>query len=838
MSAHIPTCPKGGQDGHSPSPAMWEYKPRPPFYARPWFIYTGCFLAIVLIAAAGFFLYWQGIYEKKAAQFNLAELGKMEAASLIFDRNGRQIGKILVENREVVSLSKISKNLQDAVVAAEDNRFYEHKGIDYLGMVRAALKNYNAGKIRQGASTVTQQLARNSFSLKERTYERKIVEAFLARRIEENCSKEKIMEYYLNRVYFGGGLYGAESAARGYFGKPASELSIGEAATLAGLLKSPNGLSPWRNPTGAEQARNFVLGRMFEIGKITQTQRDEALLLKFRVKPRQASTGGQSYALDYIRQQITGDLDFDSAASSGYRIYTTIDSDLQKVAEDSLRRELNKAEQQPGYENPTLQAWKASHQPRREDSTEPQVEPDYLQGAVFALDKTGGILILVGGRDFSDSMYDRALYAKRSPGTAFTPFVFAAGFQNGIFPGTLVQDTALDNRQVMIGGYTGILGEWGTERDDNKYEGAIPVRKAVSLGKNAATVRFGIDVGLDKVMALAKEAGMNDPMRPFPATFLGSSETSLAQLTLAYSLFPGGGSQPDQRHIISRVEEADGTIVYQARPGRKKVLNPAVAFEIHSFLADVLEEGTAANASAEYKLKSFPGGGKTGTAYNFSDAWFVGYDSEITCGVWAGFDKRRPIYRGAFSNKIALPVWCDIMNASIASYKPQEITRPATIERIEVCEASGMPATRDCVKEDTNGLRQRITFFEFSADGQTPKGTCFLHGGTGTPDLARVISSSSIPRASAVVDLSAVIPVIVKAPAVVGDFDPYDSVKPIMRAEKVDGSGPVNPDGTTPTEAPTPPPMEVRRAETVRPLDAASQTPTLNIEAPPPLDLQ
>ena len=816
---------------------MWEYKPRPPFYSRPWFIFTACFFAIVGVIIVGFFLYWQSIYVKKAAEFDMNELSKMGNASTIFDRKGREIGKILVENREVIPFSKISKNLVNAVIAAEDNRFYEHGGVDYMGMARAALKNYKAGKIRQGASTVTQQLARNSFELRARTYERKIIEIYLSKRIEENFSKDKIMEFYLNRVYFGGGLYGCEAAAKGYFGKSAVDLSPGEAATLAGILKSPNLLSPWRNPKVAEQERNFVLGHMLEIGKIDQKQFDEAKLLSFRVRARKSSSRGQSYALDLIRQRLTSDLDFDTASSAGYKIYTTLDADLQETAEASLKSELDRVEKMPGYSNPTLADWKTSkkNMPAPVEGTPPKPEdlPDYLQGAVFAVDsRTGGILALVGGRDYADSQYNRATDGLRPPGTAFTPFVFAAGFQQNVFPGSLVDDSALDNRQVMIGGFTGILGEWGSERADSQYEGLIPARRAVSQGKNAASVRFGLDVGLEKVIGFAKEAGMDAPMRQFPATFLGSSEVSLAQLTMAYTIFPEGGYRPSAPYIISRVEESDGTLIYQASNTRKKVTSPAVAFEVHSFLSDVLEDGTAANAVTDYKLRSFPGGGKTGTAYNFTDAWFVGYDSEITCGVWAGFDKRRTIYRGAFSNQIALPVWTAIMNASLTTHPPKPITRPPNIERIEVCKASGLPATRDCFKTDPQGLRQRTTFYEFSSAEQTPKGTCFVHGGTGTT-VPMMTNSGKVPIAQLATNTSDVKPIPMQGPALIGMDDPFNSSVP--RAEPVNGRDPLTGNGGAEAGAT---PLQVMRAEPVRPLDKSAAEPVLDIEPPPPLDLQ
>ena len=326
---------------------------------------------------------------------------------------------------------------------------------------------------------------------------------------------------------------------------------------------------------------------------------------------------------------------------------------------------------------------------------------------------------------------------------------------------------------------------------------------------------------------------MDAPMREFPATYLGSSEVTLAQLTMAYTIFPEGGYRPSAPHIISRVEEADGTLIYQSTPTRKRVTTPAVAFEIHSFLSDVMEEGTGANAVSEYKLRRFPGGGKTGTAYSFTDAWFVGYDSEITCGVWAGFDKRRTIYRGAFSNKIALPVWTAIMNASLNSFPPQPIPRPANIERIEVCKASGLPATRDCFKTDAQGLRQRTTFHEFSSAEQTPKGTCFVHGGTGT-SVPAMTNSGKVPIAQLAMNTADVKAIPMKAPTLIGIEDPFNSTVP--RAEPVDGNDPLATGKGDPNAAPTP--LQVMRAEPVRPLDRTEIEPVLNLEPPPPLDLQ
>jgi penicillin-binding protein 1A len=316
-------------------------------------------------------------------------------------------------------------------------------------------------------------------------------------RIDKALPKDKIMELYLNRVYFGGGLYGAEAAARGYFGKSAMELSIGEAAMLASLLKSPNNLSPWKNLTAATEERNFVLGRMVENHKISQQQADEEMARPLEVRPK-TNVVYESYVIDAIRQQVQSELDYESLASEGYKIYTTIDPVLQRTGEEALQRQLLQVERTDGYQHQTydqftegLREWKATHK----EGVPPT--SDYLNGAVLAVDnRTGGILALVGGRDYSQSQYDRAFQSKRPAGTAFIPFVYAAALNKGIFPGSLVEDSPLDNRQVMIGGTSGILGEWGVEKSDNGYEGAIPLRKAFALSKNAASVRVGIQAGL------------------------------------------------------------------------------------------------------------------------------------------------------------------------------------------------------------------------------------------------------------------------------------------------------------------------------------------------------
>jgi membrane peptidoglycan carboxypeptidase len=803
-------------------------------------------------------------WENRAKTFDYTKLTEMESASVIFDRSGQVLGRIFIQNRDEVGSDQLSPEIIKAVVGAEDARFYQHDGVDYFGILRAMVKNYQAGRTRQGASTISQQLARNTFPEQlpssDRSYGRKILEMAVARQIEKQISKREILTLYLNRVFFGSGFYGAEAAARGYFGKHASELTLSEAATLTGLLKSPNNLSPWRNRQACIDNRNYVLQRLYELKMISkeeyETTRAEDLTVKNRRPIHQ-----ESYAAELVAQQVKRQVGEEESLSEGYRIYTTIDLALQKKLESTLRERLAIVERREGFDHQTFAQFdQIIRGYRRKYATEgeaagPQPEPEYLQGSGVVLENgTGGILALVGGRDFGHSPYNRALSAKRPVGTAFKPMVYAAAFENGLFPGTVVQDSVIDNRQVMIGGTTGILGEWGPERVDNKYEGMISARTALVKSKNAATVRLGMTIGknlndsLDRLASLTKTAGIDSEVRKFPAAFLGSSEMTLMEMTLASTIFPTGGIRPVKPFIIERIEEKNGRVVFQEKPARQKVIRPTTAYEVHSCLAEVLERGTADRTFTDLGLKRASLGGKTGTAYNFTDVWFLGYSSEVTCGVWAGFDKQRtPIYRGAFSNEIALPIWANVMKETFATYKPQEIGPPKGLLKVEVCAATGLLATNKCFetsenKETGEKVQRRTTFFEICTEAQAPKDACDLHG-----DVPRTYvkadprGDGKWPRAAAVATEIRNTPVQIKAQTVVGN-DPYNSIQAVnnvvaMKALEgktapLDSSGKVQPPAGGEEKE-----MEVRRAEAVRPLEQAPLIDsTIKLEPPKPIE--
>ena len=785
----------------------------PAWYTRPRFYMPLAAGAVLLVGVAIYAFILTADLSRRAESFDLAELDKMESASVILDRNGKIVGQIYVENRETVPYEQLPRDLVNAVVAMEDTKFYQHSGYDFFGIVRAAIKNLTAGGVRQGASTITQQLARNTYALKERTFRRKLIEIFLARRIEDRLGKQKIMELYLNRIYFGGGLYGAEAAARGYFEKPAREMTLVECATLAGLIKSPNRLSPWSDKDAAREARNVALARMRDLGFITPAQCTAAQGETIVIGSRQ-SAQGQTYAVDYIRQQVIAAVGWDRAMAEGYRIHTTLDSELQKTAEESLRASLDKVEQKPGYEHETYANYaKRFKVAKQKGTTNSEASPEYLQGAVIALDnQTGGVLALVGGRDFEHSQYDRALQAKRPAGTAMLPFVFAAAFERGLYPGTLVDDSALDNRAVMIGGTTGILGEWGPERADNRYEGPMTARQALAKSKNGATVRLGMMAGVDSVVQLSKAAGIKSPLRPYPATFLGSSEVTLAELALAYTSFPNGGWRASAPFILDRIEAKGGSIVWrsQQKQTRETAMKPETAFEVNSCLVDALENGTGAEARSQFGLQKFPASGKTGTAYDFTEVLFAGYDSAITVAVRAGFDKPGRIFRGAFGREIALPVWVDVMNASVARYPAKELAKPAAIQSVEICSKSGLLATDKCPAS--------LVYREIATKEQTPVDPCNVHGDARTR-IVRDLPDAGVPRAELVVDTERVKAVPVKGPTLLAENDPYNSVRSTVKplpSEPAEDEGkpaiPVEKPATAPEEDPT-----ILRAQPVAP---------------------
>lgn len=404
-----------------------------------WTKFLGFFLILFLVAGIiggiGAFFYAKPRYEL-AQSFDLDELKKVEIASRIFDRNGIELGRIFVQNRRPVTLDEVSNNFINALLAAEDSRFYEHKGVDLIGVTRALYYAVRSKELNQGASTITQQLARQTFELKDQTISRKVTEMFLASRIEKEFSKQQILEFYLNRIYFGSGYYGIASAAEGYLGKDPSRLTPVEGATLAATVPNPYHRSPRSFPETSMRWRNHVLTRMAEEGFIDDGTRDRAIKSEVSTIPKGNITGKSAYVYEKVRQEVIDLLGYEAVSKGGFQIHTTIDSKIQNIAESQLKAQLKKIEDRPDFTHSTRDEYKAKKAAFRESATPDQTfpAPTYLQGAVLMLDnRTGAIIASVGGRDFSDSMFDRTTQGRRPIGTAFKPFVYATAFEAGYF---------------------------------------------------------------------------------------------------------------------------------------------------------------------------------------------------------------------------------------------------------------------------------------------------------------------------------------------------------------------------------------------------------------------
>ncbi|MBL9151524.1 MAG: transglycosylase domain-containing protein [Verrucomicrobiales bacterium] len=851
---------------------------------RSWLLSLFLVFLFLLIAGAmvgaGMIFFYAKPSQQLADTFDMDEIDDLEVASVILDRHGEEIGRIFVQNREPISIDEVSPNFVQALLAAEDARFFVHDGVDYVGILRAIWLNIKAGEVTQGASTITQQLARNAFNLKEKSLRRKVTEAFLARRIEREIGdKQKILELYLNRIYFGSGFYGIAAASKGYFGKEAKDLTIPESAMLAGVIRNPYYRSPYNFPDAAKNTRDYVLTRMEAEGMFDAEQLAAYQAEPLRTAPRASAFGRSKYVYERVRQQVIELIGYEQASEGGFVIHTTIDNQVQQAAEETLAAQLDQVEKHPGYAHQTRDVYKEVKKnflaSAAEGATPPV--PQYLQGAALMIDnRTGGIVALVGGRDFNDSMFDRTSQARRPPGTAFTPFVYAAAFEGGHFPGSLVDDSPMDNKQVQIGGEAGILGEWGTE-SESIYEGEITARRALATSRNAAAVRMGSKAGLDKVVALAGKAGIRffGDIQKFNATLLGKSEVSMEELCTAYTVFPNQGKRPEMLHVISSIKRIDGTQIYAPEPREapEAAVDAYTAFQISSCLTDALKSGTGSKAYERYGLGDFPAAGKTGTEYGFTDNWFVGYTSEVTCAVWAGFDQPKTIFAGAFSSDTVLPVWSAMMNEAAKSFEPQAFTPPQDAVKVEICAVSGQLATDACYRVEKHGdsTRQvRSTYVEYLRPGTEVTAVCEVHGGPGAiprtgpsrgPDRSLTLTEGTGGlRAQPMVVSDPIVPV---GPTVVG-IDPYQSLAPVLRAqivaptaiaeEKADESE-ESPDDTgtdsdpiampraVPVEAgdsPATPRAEPVAVPVARPLemDPEEESPARRISLPPPRPIQ
>jgi membrane peptidoglycan carboxypeptidase len=569
-------------------------------------------------------------YFDETESLELSRISQLENGAIVLDARGKVIGRIGSANQRPVSRLEIPSHFIDALIAAEDQRFLFHPGFDPAGALRAAWANYRAETIREGASTLTQQLAREVFELEGKHADRKLLEIAAAVRIEQRYSKDEILVYYLNRIYFGSGFYGLGSAARGYFGKQVSELTVDESAMLCGVIPSPSRYSPFVDREKAIRYRDQTLNRMYEIGKLTREELASFLASKTEVAEDpedRIQRGQESYLIGRIERELRDTLKAggrEDLTLEGITVETSIDLALQQTAAKAIHQNLARIRKEiPEY---------------REDSAP-------LQGAFVMLENaTGRIVISVGSYDYQRSEYDRAIEMKRPPGSAIFPFLYATAFESGRFrPDSLLSDSPFDNRDMGVGGIGGVLGEWSAENPENRWTGKITVAEALRQSKNSPTARLGLDVGIEALQKTMRAAGVKSPLSTQPGSLLGMCEVNLTEMTRAYSVFPNEGRLGAPPRLIISVKDAAGkAIPLSGMPGSSQVIGKETAATIRKILA---------------RSEGVPGSsGKSGTTSGFTDAWFFGFDPEHTWGTWIGKDTFTPIDPQAFGGTYARPV--------------------------------------------------------------------------------------------------------------------------------------------------------------------------------------
>lgn len=736
-------------------------------------------------------------YQKWADEFNLEDINNLDHPCIIYDRNGEEIGRIFDENRSYVTYDKISHSMIDALVAQEDKNFWSHKGFDPVGIVRAAREALVAGGANQGASTITQQLARNAYDLERRTqarggsrYERKIVEIFLAMRIEKKYDKRQIMEFYLNRIYFGRGYYGIRAASLGYFGKEPADLTVRESASIAALIKNPENYNPIRNFELNYKWRNDVIDRMQRLNYLTleEAERLKQQPMVLNPKPLRRQTSHlhslvQQQAIDIFQDPVRGE---EIVKSAGLKVYTTIDKSMQLAAEEALRTQLAAIESRSDYKHM-----------RFDDTKHPDAgKHAYLDGAVYAVDnKTGATLVYIAGRSFERDNYDFIESGRRPVGTAFLPFLYMCAFENGYTPCSRLVDDALDNRLAGIGGTEGILGEWGMEVDKGRYLDSVTARQALSWSKIAAAARLGIALAsnpksaakpfVDTLMNVGITPPPRNPRsteaRPqyYPRVYLGTEPMSLREMVLAYTVFPNGGYRPVVPYIVSKVTDSNGKVLWQNPHDISRNMvsstTPCTAYRLHSIMKESLTEGSAVRVRP-YLPDTFKGAVKSGTNYDFADTTLFGYDADVTCGVWMGFlNDHSAIYPEAFASDTCAPVLGAVFHAGKGRYPNADINPPADTEEVEICLSSGHLATNFCFEstmKDGKLTYVRPTYREFFPKGDVTLGLCSVHG-DGSPSLGDFLEVGTSHTGSTRV--LPVVPVLPKAPALLGE-DPYGCI--------------------------------------------------------------
>ena len=579
----------------------------------------------------------------------------------VYDDNDELITEFHVERRIFMPLTHIPRSLRDAILATEDRRFYQHWGIDPIGIGRAVWQNYRRGRVVEGGSTITQQLTKVLFLTPDKSLERKLKEAVLALELERRYSKDRILEMYLNQIYFGHGAYGVEAAARTYFGKSVSELNVREAALIAGLPRAPSAYSPFDHSDAAKRRRDVVLRRMVDYGAVKQEDAKRFARMDLGlIPPERRRTTGQ-YFLEYVQQTLEAKYGADMVFKGGLNVYTTLNPPMQLAAEQSLREGLKALE-------------------GRSKTARPGEHPE---GAVVTVEPaTGYIRALVGGYDFFRSEFNRAVQAKRQPGSAFKPFVYLAALESGFTAATRVDDAPVS---YAVGGGN----VWKPENYDRKFRGPTTLQQALEESVNVVTVKLQERVGVNRTVQVARRLGVVSPLDVNLSMALGTSDLTLLELTSAYGVLANQGMWMPPT-AIRYVTNTQGQLLEEHVPHGREALTPEMAYVITHMMRGVVERGTGQAAKALGR----PVAAKTGTTNDYSNAWFIGFTPKLSTGVWVGYDRPRSLGKDETGSRVAVPIWISYMGRVLGDSAKDEFPVPERIVLLPV----DLDPSNECVR--------------------------------------------------------------------------------------------------------------------------------------------
>jgi penicillin-binding protein 1A len=623
-----------------------------------------------------------------------------------FSEDGEIVGEFFIEKREVVSLDRIPNHLVQAFVAGEDARFFKHKGLDYMAIFRALLRNIFSGEIVQGGSTITQQVVKSILLSPEKSLTRKIREAILSFKIEKYLSKEEILFLYLNQIYLGNGAYGVATAAENYFGKSIEELSLAESSLLAGLTQAPSKYSPYHHPEQARKRQLYILNRMVEEGLISPDDFTRASQTPVKVKFKQDSFIEEApYFVEQVRKYVEEKYGKEALYQRGLQVYTTIDLDFQRIAQEAVESGLKEIEKRQKYSDPSL----------------------IPEGSLICFElETGYVKAMIGGRSFTKSQFNRATQARRQTGSAFKPIVYASALDRGYTPASIIIDTP-------------VIFEWGGRKwkprnFEEKFLGPMTLRNAITHSVNIVTVKIAQDIGIDNIKDCAQRLGISFPLQNDLSMALGSSSISLFELTKAYAVFANQGNAFRPTYI-KKILDREGNLLEENLPlfypkesvNNERVLSPQTGYLMTNLLEGVVQNGTGWRA----RILGRPIAAKTGTTDRFSDAWFIGYSPEFITGIWVGFDEERSLGENETGSRAASPIWVNFMSKILKERPARDFPVPEGIEFMKINPKTGQisldkEGILECFREGTGPSENSSSqsnnttdFFKFDFDSAT-----------------------------------------------------------------------------------------------------------------------